>query len=178
MSHEYKKENSICCKLHIKPVHASNRSKKYKENNIVKGFVRPLLDLFDKYNVGIEQLPCVEVFYEGLTRKASGQDHYNTEKFKELCNKFAEQIVYLIDQYIKAGYKVCCIIGVDGSPTCGINLTSLGKGRWSNDRGIFMKILEEKLKEKGYKIPMIGARFKSYMEFRNFLKEVEKHLRD
>ena len=130
-----------------------------------------------KYNVAIEQLPCIEVFYEGLIRRACGQEHYNTEEFRKLCEKYANEIIYMIEQYIKAGYKVCCIIGIDGSPTCGVNLTALGGGKFINNRGIFMKILEEKLKKKGYSIPMIGARLRSYIELNKFLSDVEQYIR-
>lgn len=144
--------------------------------NYAASFVEPSIDLFHKYNVAIEQMPCIEVFYEGLIRKASGQDKYNNKTFRRLCDKYANDIVFLIEQYIKAGYRVCCIIGVDGSPTCGVNLTSLGKGKWQKARGIFMQILEDKLKAKGFDIPFVGARLKNKKQLLSFIKEVERYI--
>jgi len=149
----------------------------YKKGERVPGIVEPLMDLLEKYNVAVEQMPCIEVYYEGLVRTACGQNRYNKEDFKRLCEKYAGEIVYLIGQYEKAGYDVRCIIGMDGSPTCGVDLTALGGGKWARDRGIFMKILEERLKKNGYNIPMIGARLKSNTEINRFLRDVEQYLR-
>jgi len=146
----------------------------YKVGDREKAIVEPLLDLFKKYDVAIEQLPCIEVLYEGLIRKAGGQNRYNTVMFRDLCTFHAKQIVKLIKEYLKAGIKVCCIIGVDGSPTCGVTLTSLGFGKWARDKGIFMKILEEMLRKEGINIPFIGMRMRKPYEFENSLKEIEK----
>lgn len=148
----------------------------YKEDDIVPGTVKPLVNLLNKYNVAIVQMPCPEVFYEGLIRRASGQTRYNTEKYKEVCRRIAKDIIYLIEQYYKNGYKIL-IIGVDGSPSCGVTLTALGGGKWANDRGIFMRILEEELKKKGYNIPIVGARLRSPIEINRFLKDVERQIK-
>ncbi len=98
----------------------------YKENQRKTNLVKPLLNLLIKYDVAIEQLPCVEVFYEGLHRKACGQNRYLNEKFLDICGKYVDEIVFLIKEMKKNNFDIRAIIGVDGSPTCGVTTTSLG----------------------------------------------------
>ena len=58
--------------------------------------LKPFVDLCLKYDVAIEQLPCVEVFYEGLYRRACGQDRYLNERFLDICGKYVDETVYLM----------------------------------------------------------------------------------
>jgi predicted secreted protein len=77
----------------------------------------------------------------------------------------------MLKEYEKEGYEVI-IIGVDGSPSCGINLSPTSK-KWGgpptlrdedawnaemiNKPGIFMEVLKEELEKAGLKVPkMIG----------------------
>ena len=149
----------------------------YKENGKELNIIKPLVKLLAKYDVAIEQLPCVEIYYEGLYRKACGQDKYLNNKFLKICRRHVNETVFLIKEMKKNNFDIKAIIGVDGSPTCGVDRTSLGRGIFDKDKGIFMKLLYKELKKNKINIPFIGARLKNRKEFEEFLKKVEKRIK-
>ena len=85
--------------------------------------------------------------------------------------------VFLIKEMKKNNFDIKAIIGVDGSPTCGVDRTALGGGVFDNDKGIFMKLLYKELEKNNINIPFIGARLKNRKEFEEFLKKVEKRIK-
>jgi predicted secreted protein len=78
-------------------------------------------------------------------------------------------IITMLKEYQKEGYDVV-LIGVDGSPFCGINLSPTSK-KWGgpptlrdedawnaemvNKPGIFMEVLMEEIKKAGLKEPKV-----------------------
>lgn len=119
-------------------------------------------------NVGIIQLPCPELLYLGLDRQAEQSANrtiesedtrvavrMNEEKAKILCQSLVDFVVYQIEEYIKNGFEIVGLIGINGSPTCGIETS------WSDDqavsgRGVFTETLEQSLKKKSISIKQIG----------------------
>jgi predicted secreted protein len=120
--------------------------------------------------VGIVQMPCPELLCLGLDRKdIHGGERpvvvENSRIRKELSKddsvkmiqSFAEQIVFQIEEYIKHGFSILGIVGINRSPSCGVNTTS------ENDQevvgeGVFIKILREVLKNKQIEIDMVGIK--------------------
>jgi predicted secreted protein len=115
------------------------RAKGVKNKLAGKAIVEPILDLIKSYNVGIIQLPCPEIKYEGLIRNACGKDKYNNSSFISICKDYAQDVRFLVNQYGNAGYFIVGFIGVDYSPTCGITFTSLGNGQKSKEPGLLFK---------------------------------------
>lgn len=126
--------------------------------------------------LGIIQLPCPEVACIGLDRSAPPypvppQNIVAAEDSRiakvmcgvacmKKCSELAQSVVNEVKEYRKHGFQVVGLVGVNGSPTCGIETS------WSDDQeiqgnGIFMKLLTEKLKEdKCAPIPMVGIKAK------------------
>lgn len=116
----------------------------------------------------IIQMPCPELFYLGLDRDVDLQTNRTVEsedtrvakrmqeeKAKVLCKSMADGIVYQIEEYIKLGFEIVGLIGMNGSPTCGVN-TTWEDGQELKGKGIFIELLEKTLKDKGISINMIG----------------------
>ena len=84
--------------------------------------------------------------------------------FRNHCKKIAEEIVAQIQEYSKGKIKARIIIGVDGSPSCGIT-----------DSGILIEELQSVLKKKGLTVPFYGIRYERLSED---LAELGKLIRD
>ncbi|MFZ1128040.1 hypothetical protein [Methanoregula sp.] len=110
-----------------------------------KVIVKPIIDFIIEHNVGMIQLPCPEIKYEGLNRRACGQNHYNNQLFNKICKEYAEKIKKLILQYQDEGYSIIGFVGIEYSPTCGITRTTLGNGKIANEPGLFYKHIIELL---------------------------------
>jgi len=118
--------------------------------------------------VGIIQMPCPEMFYLGLDRQAdpkvnravASEDtrvakRMQEEQSKILCKSMADSIVYQVEEYTKHGFHIVGLIGMNGSPTCGVN-TNWQDGQELEGKGIFIEILEKALKDKEIFINMVG----------------------
>lgn len=86
-----------------------------------EGPVAGLMEFFVKHGIGMSVVPCPEIAYEGLKRKACGKECYDNPAYRKICSNIAEQVVtryklYLDDNYLVGGY-IC----VNGSPSCAID---------------------------------------------------------
>jgi len=132
--------------------------------------------------MGIIQMPCPELTYAGLLRKAQTRDQYNTAMFRRHCKRIVKEIVNQIQEYEKCGIKVKIVIGVDGSPSCGVNETSREdpcKNTLKHERmkgsGVLMEELSIALKKRNFSIPFYGMRYERLPED---LAEIEKLVKD
>ena len=71
-------------------------------------------------------MPCPELTYAGVLRQPQTKDQYDTIMFRSHCRKIAKEIVDQTQDYEKCGIETEIVIGVDGSPSCGVNETSKG----------------------------------------------------
>lgn len=117
MSHCVLNQNSVVCPL-------ARAKGSFK-------FVKQLID----EGVGIIQLPCPEFKFLGTTRKPMDKDEYDTPEYRSLCRSLLIPVVEDMEVYLKDGYEIREIIGINESPTCSI----------SGKRGIFMEELFSEL---------------------------------
>ncbi len=120
-----------------------------------KGMFIELLDFLDKRGFGVVQLPCPETTYAGLSRFWQSVEQYDNQGFREHCNKLTHCILSYLNALREGGVKIVAIIGVKGSPSCGIwetfsanwrgNPLESEKGSKVRGRGVFMRILLEEL---------------------------------
>lgn len=110
-------------------------------------------------NIGIVQMPCPEFTYLGLLRPPQTKDQYDSAGFRSHCRKLAKNIVSQIENYEKAGVKVLAILGIEGSPSCGVNWTTKTgdkKTKHVQEKGIFMEELEKLLSGRKISVKIIG----------------------
>jgi len=133
------------------------------------GIIKEVLDIIEQSGAGILQMPCPEVLYEGIGRFDKSVEQYRCATFIRFSKTIASGVVDQIEDYLDWGYQVPAILAIDGSPTCGFNLTQSApewRGRvaemnWDPVRyipgpGVFMEILRDELKERTIEIPIIG----------------------
>ncbi len=88
-----------------------------------------------KSGVALIQMPCPELIYGGLSRLPMTYEEYNTPEYRALCKKEALTVIRQVEIYVKEGYEIYGVLGIEESPTCSI----------SNQRGVFMEELFEML---------------------------------
>lgn len=126
------------------------------------GVYHHVIKTYIEGGVGLVQLPCPETGYLGINRWGMTKNQYDHPHFKDYCREILRPSLYQIRAFADAGYELLGVIGMDGSPNCGISRTCMGFSGGEicsqvdiakqNEllvveagRGIFMKIFEEML---------------------------------
>ena len=155
--------------------------------------INEVVEYFLKNNIGIFQMPCPEASYWGLRRWAMLREQYDVPRFRDYCKNLAHEIANQIVEYLRNGYTVIAVVGMDGSPVCGVNWTNTYVGgQWggfiteetferppkqkvTKGRGVFMDELYKELRERNVKIPFIGyPEMKGLGTVSGFLEELDK----
>jgi predicted secreted protein len=129
-----------------------------------------LINLLIENRIGIIQLPCPELTCLGLDRKdkQGGMRPVlmeNTRIRGLMCEKAnagqlqskAEEVATQIQEYDSYGFRVLGVIGVNRSPSCGIETTTKDN-REVEGRGVFSKMISEACRKRGYAIALIGVK--------------------
>jgi predicted secreted protein len=128
------------------------------------GAITEIVEFFVHNDIGIIQMVCPESTYAGILRKSQTKDEYDNVVFRTHCRKIAEEIAKQIQEYAKCEIKLKIVVGVDGSPSCGVI-----------DSGILIEELRSILKEREIAVPFHGIRYDRLSED---LKELEKLIKD
>jgi len=103
------------------------------------------------------QLPCPEALYLGLERWAVTRNQLDVPQFRRFCRTLIEGYADLLEMLAHQGARLC-IVGVAGSPSCGVVTTSSGytgglPGAAEHvrvaGRGVFMEELLAELERRG-----------------------------
>jgi len=120
------------------------------------GPIRELLELFSEAGVGIVQMPCPEMEFDGgLEREPKAKTAFN-EVYRKRCRHLAGSILKQIHRYFKAGYDVMGILGVEFCPGCAIYRPD-SKRRDVSSRGILIEELESSMSGKRFRIPFAAV---------------------
>ncbi len=131
---------------------------------------RALIDLIMTHNIGLIQLPCPELTCLGLDRqdKLGGTRPLLEENSRirnllsepgnvEQLRHKAEEVASHIQEYDSYGFKVLAVIGINRSPSCGVETTSKD-GHEVAGHGVFMELISEALQRKGQTTKLIGVK--------------------
>jgi predicted secreted protein len=147
-----------------------NQNAKLDRCAFYPGAIREAAQTILDAGVGMLQMPCPETLCLGLDRgmdrtarpsvgdedtriAAAMQARENTDWMQTE----AEEIVTQVEEYLKNGFAVLGVVGINGSPTCAVERT------WYEDAeqigpGVFIAILQETLAQRGIRLPMRGIR--------------------
>ena len=146
-----------------------NANSKVYELARYAGMAMEVLELLNRHDIGVIQLPCPEMLYLGPRRWWQVKEMYDTPPYRRFCYQLAEQVSEQAGMYRQVGAQVVCMLGVDGSPNCGVNLTPQS-GDWGgrpeempmeqvivSGRGVFMEEIDRRLQENGLEpVPIFG----------------------
>ncbi|MDR2759271.1 MAG: hypothetical protein LBB78_07820 [Spirochaetaceae bacterium] len=135
-----------------------------QEEALRRRFVHAALDA----GVQLIQLPCPEFTLYGTKRWGHTSNQFDNPFFRSHCRKLLEYPLMEIEVYMAdpARFKVLGFVGIDGSPSCGVDYTCVGPWggnlggredlgslaadvRLVKKAGVFFDELEKLLKERG-----------------------------
>lgn len=93
--------------------------------------IHPLIHRLAEHGVGVVQMPCAEMGACGMRRWGQTREQYDYPAFRNLCARLAEDTRQQVVEYQRCGYEVLGVVGVDGSPTCGV--TRSASGDWGGE---------------------------------------------
>nr|WP_022666314.1 CD3072 family TudS-related putative desulfidase [Desulfospira joergensenii] len=136
--------------------------------------VRGLVDFLTDHEVGMIQLPCPETEILGVQRWGHVKDQLSHPFFSDCYARLLIPFVRQAAMYREQGYNLLGIVGVDGSPSCGVKKTCRS-GQWGGDfldsketwkkvenlkwvkePGIFMETFQKMLAEKELSLQFYG----------------------
>ncbi len=134
------------------------------------GQFKEVVELLMENEVGLIQLPCPELSCLGLDRqdRAGAQRDLLSENTRirglmqepQNISKLrakAEDIVTQLEEYQRYGFQILGLVGINRSPSCGVETTTQN-AREEQGQGVFVEVLEEKLRQKGIALEMIGIK--------------------
>lgn len=132
------------------------------EEALRKEFLRYAVE----HDVQILQLPCPEFTLYGARRWGHVSDQFDNPFFRGHCRQILAPVIDQLKEYAANGemFEVLGIVGIDGSPSCGVDYTctanwygsfgcrenldeTLADCRLVRKPGIFMDVLQEMLKK-------------------------------
>ncbi|MBI4872749.1 MAG: hypothetical protein HY814_14420 [Candidatus Riflebacteria bacterium] len=120
---------------------------------------RTLLEWALAHDVALAQMPCPEFCYAGAERTPRTREGYEVPDFEALCRELGAGVVRLVRQLAEAGHRVLGIVGVEGSPSCGVALTTRGAAGGEMkvaEPGLYTVELVRTLAAAGLRVPYIG----------------------
>ena len=85
----------------------------------------PLVNALLNHDLGIIQMPCPEFLCLGLEKELYGE--IPEDELRECFRNIASGVIDQIKAYLGLGYEIAGIIGMNPSPSCGVEV-SKGKG--------------------------------------------------
>jgi len=147
-----------------------NQNAKVAEYAVFPAMVPGFCELMERFAFGVHQLPCPEMCTAGIRRWWQVSEQYGTAAFRRSYTRLADSVLDQIEDFLQAGFSIV-LIGVDGSPSCGIDITDTDPS-WMGSptvrlrdpeeylrkgSGVFIDCLRRRAAERGFpQFPSIG----------------------
>ncbi|MGD9045731.1 MAG: hypothetical protein PVG06_18615 [Desulfobacterales bacterium] len=130
-----------------------------------EGATVPLVQTLLESGVGIIQMPCPEFLCLGLEKELYGELSEND--LRACFRKIGLTVIHQVEAYLNDGYDILGIIGMNPSPSCGVEVTKgkgtmLGLDRDTSEKegsGVFIEELQKLARERQLNdLPFFGVR--------------------
>ena len=142
----------------------------YNEEEIIAEELlrKKFLKLAIEQDIQLIQLPCPEFTLYGSKRWGHVSDQFNNVFFRNHCKTILTPILQQLEEYLATEdfFEVIGMVGVDGSPSCGVDYTCRGNWygsfegrenleetladcRLEKGSGVFISVLKEMLEAQG-----------------------------
>jgi len=118
--------------------------------------VTDVINYLIEKEINIMQMPCPELFFDGIKRQPCGKPNYDNLRNRRVCREVATEVVKMILLIKKGGYEVIGILGVNYSPSCAVDFIGYKRPDKMPGTGIYIEELKKVLKENGLNVPFIG----------------------
>jgi predicted secreted protein len=141
-----------------------NQNAKTAGGAVCAGVYSPVVEELRARNWQLVQMPCPELTFTGLNRFWAVREQYDTVAHRRHCRRIVDPLAGAIAAHVERGDEVV-LIGVEGSPSMGVRITSSdpargGTPRWADGapelapgEGIFFEELVAALEERGVPAP-------------------------
>jgi predicted secreted protein len=141
-----------------------NQNSKTPGGAVCPGVYSPVVEELRAKGWQLVQMPCPEVTFTGLNRFWAVREQYDTIAHRRHCRRIVGPLADAITAHIERGDDVV-IIGVEGSPSLGVRITSSdpargGRPQWPDGapelapgRGIFVEELLGAVADRGVPEP-------------------------
>lgn len=122
---------SHCILNKASKVKSYNMEEMEEENQLRKELLK---EVFDK-DIELLQLPCPEFIMYGSKRWGHVKNQFDNPLFRKNCKEILNPIIEQLKEYNnnKDRFQILGIVSVEGSPSCGYNLTC--KGNYGGELG-------------------------------------------
>lgn len=90
------------------------------------GAYREVIAPFLENGEGLIQLPCPELSYLGMRRWGMTKEQYDIPAFRAHCRTLLAPVIEQIRLLVDDGCAIEGVVGMDGSPNCGVKKTCTG----------------------------------------------------
>jgi predicted secreted protein len=104
-----------------------NANAKVDEGARCAGVSTPVLALLRERGAVIRQMPCPELGFGGTRRFWAVREQYDTPAYRAHCRRLVEPVVAQMRADLASGHRVV-VVGIDGSPSMGVELTAADDG--------------------------------------------------
>jgi predicted secreted protein len=136
------------------------------------GPVPELVEILLRSGAGLIQLPCPELLLLGLDRGCGDRSQtvsiaaedtrvaceMNSAEKRAACLELARPILAQVRDYQKNGFRVLGLLGINGSPTCGVESTWTEASAERPGPGVFIQAVQAGLKADFLRVPMRGVK--------------------
>ena len=143
----------------------ANQNAKVDEYAQCPGVVAPVIALLREFGYMLQQMPCPEMTFLGVTRWWQVKEQYDTPGYRRHCRSLAESVADLLQPRLAEGCGDLVIIGVDGSGSSAVTYTGIGPdwgGRpedkpWQvvSGKGVWIEELEQILRRRNLPPPRL-----------------------
>ena len=125
----------------------------------------PVINTLLKHDLGIIQMPCPEFLCMGLEKELYGE--IPESELRDCFRSIAVGVIDQIESYLKLGYEIAGVVGMNPSPSCGVKVskgrgTMLGLDRDTSEKeesGVFIEELMTLAEQRGIVgLPFWGVR--------------------
>lgn len=151
----------------------------YRQDEIAaeEALRRRFLSAAVERGIQLVQLPCPEFTLYGARRWGHVSNQFDNPFFRDHCRRLLEPFLLQLREYLSLPerFRVLGVVGIDGSPSCGVDYTSRGDwygsfggrqdlaevlatARLAKGRGVFMDELGRMLREAGLaeEVPVVS----------------------
>ena len=136
-----------------------NANAKYSGGATYPGANVAVVEPYLRDGVGIVQLPCPESSFLGMSRWGMTRNQYDNVAYRRHCAEILRPTLDTLEEFATAGYEIEGVVGIQGSPSCGVTETCEGYEGGEVDgtpncrrvaaRGVMMEVLGELVAERG-----------------------------
>lgn len=115
-----------------------NNFSKVKNNKACED-MSALIEWLLKNKIGLIQLKCPETHLYGLKRWGHVREQFDTVHYRKVSREIIAELIDEVREYLNNNYRLLAVVGIDGSPSCGIQYSCSSKN-WGGEISLIQSL--------------------------------------